>query len=75
MLTLRIYKYVWKKQLVKEDALIIDLASTPGGLDKESAKELKRKFIWALSLPGKVAPITSAEFMKETLYNMFKEIE
>lgn len=62
-------------QLVKEDALIIDLASTPGGLDKESAKELKRKFIWALSLPGKVAPITSAEFMKETLYNMFKEIE
>ncbi len=61
-------------QLVKEDALIIDLASAPGGIDRNAAKQLKRKFIWALSLPGKVAPITSAEFMKETLYNMFKEL-
>lgn len=61
-------------QLVKNDALIIDLASAPGGMDRNAAKELKRKFVWALSLPGKVAPLTSAEFMKETLYNMFKEI-
>lgn len=62
-------------QLIKNDTLIIDLASAPGGIDRNAAKELKRKFIWALSLPGKVAPVTSAEFMKETLYNMFKEIE
>ena len=59
----------------KEDALIIDLASNPGGVDREATKELKRKFIWALSLPGKVSPITSAQFMQETLYNMMKEIE
>lgn len=59
----------------KEDALIIDLASNPGGVDREAVKQLKRKFIWALSLPGKVSPITSAQFMQETLYNMFKEIE
>lgn len=59
----------------KEDALIIDLASNPGGVDREAVKELKRKFIWALSLPGKVSPITSAQFMQETLYNMLKEIE
>lgn len=61
-------------QLVKSDALIIDLASAPGGIDRNAAKDLKRRFIWALSLPGKVSPVTSAEFMKETLYNMFKEI-
>lgn len=59
---------------VKEDALIIDLASTPGGVDKNAVKELGIKFNWALSLPGKVSPVTSAEFMKETLINMFKEI-
>lgn len=59
----------------REDALIIDLASNPGGVDREAVKQLKRKFIWALSLPGKVSPITSAQFMQETLYNMFKEIE
>jgi dipicolinate synthase subunit A len=62
-------------QEVKKDTLIIDLASNPGGVDKQAVKELGIKFNWALSLPGKVSPITSAEFMKETLLNMFKEIE
>lgn len=61
-------------QEVKKDALIIDLASNPGGVDKQAVKELGIKFNWALSLPGKVSPLTSAEFMKETLLNMFKEI-
>lgn len=59
---------------VKRDCLIIDLASNPGGVDKEAIKRRKLKFVWALSLPGKVAPITSAEFMKETLYNILKEV-
>lgn len=59
---------------VKQDALIIDLASNPGGVDRDAIKELGIKFNWALSLPGKVSPVTSAEFMKETLINMFKEI-
>ena len=61
-------------QEVKKDALIIDLASNPGGVDKKAVKELGIKFNWALSLPGKVSPLTSAEFMKETLINMFKEL-
>lgn len=61
-------------QEVKKDALIIDLASNPGGVDREAIKELEIRFNWALSLPGKVSPVTSAEFMKETLLNMFKEI-
>ena len=60
---------------VREDALVIDLASNPGGVDREAIKEKQIKFIWALSLPGKVAPITSAEFIKETLYNIFSEMK
>lgn len=60
---------------VKRDALIIDLASNPGGVDREAIKEQKIKFIWALSLPGKISPVTSAEFIKETLYNIFNEFE
>ena len=60
---------------IKEDALIIDVASSPGGVDKEAIKEKNIKFIWALSLPGKVSPITSAEFIEETLYNIIKEIK
>lgn len=62
-----------KLSLIKEDCLIIDLASNPGGVDREVANKKKIKVIWALSLPGKVAPITSAEFIKETIYNILKE--
>mgnify|MGYP001852756365 FL=1 len=61
-------------QQVRKDALIIDLASNPGGVDRKAVKEMGIKFNWALSLPGKVSPVTSAEFMKETLINMFKEL-
>ena len=58
---------------VKEDCLLVDLASNPGGIDKKAAKDKNLKLIWALALPGKVAPVTTAEFIKETVYNL-KEI-
>ncbi len=61
-------------QYVKNDCLLIDLASNPGGIDKKAVKDKKLKFVWALSLPGKVAPTTSAEFIKDTIYNIVKEI-
>ncbi|HOQ00665.1 MAG TPA: dipicolinate synthase subunit DpsA [Acetivibrio clariflavus] len=61
-------------QKVKKDTLIIDLASKPGGVDFEKAKDMGLKTIWALSLPGKVAPVTAAEFMKDTIYNIITEL-
>ena len=63
-----------KLEYVRKDALLIDLASNPGGIDKKAIKDRNLKFVWALSLPGKVAPTTSAEFIKETVYNILKEI-
>ena len=59
---------------VKEDCLLVDLASNPGGIDKRAAKDKNLKLIWALALPGKVAPVTTAEFIKDTVYNILKEI-
>ncbi len=59
---------------VKNDCLLIDLASNPGGIDKRAAKDRNLKLIWALALPGKVAPVTTAEFIKDTVYNILKEI-
>lgn len=59
---------------VKQECLLIDLASNPGGIDKKAVKDKNLKFVWALSLPGKVAPTTSAEFIKDTIYNIVKEI-
>ena len=38
-------------QKIKSDAVIIDLASNPGGIDFSAAKNLGRNVIWALSLP------------------------
>lgn len=60
--------------LIKKEAIIIDLASNPGGIDRKAARERGLKVIWALSLPAKVAPLTSAEFIKETLYHVLKEL-
>ena len=62
-------------ELLKKDVVIIDLASNPGGVDRKIARENGLKVIWALSLPGKVAPLTSAEFIKETLYHILIELE
>ena len=61
-------------QYVNKECLLIDLASKPGGIDKKIVKEKNLKFVWALALPGKVAPITSAEFIKDTVNNILKDI-
>ena len=60
--------------MLKKDVVLIDLASNPGGVDRKAAKEKGIKLIWALSLPGKVAPLTSADFIKEVLYHVLEEI-
>lgn len=60
---------------IKEDTLIIDVASKPGGVDFEAAKRLGKRVIWALSLPGKTAPITSGKIIKETIMNILSETE
>ena len=58
---------------LKPGCLVIDLASKPGGVDFEAAGELGVKVIWALSLPGKVAPVTAGLAIRDTLYNILTE--
>jgi dipicolinate synthase subunit A len=52
---------------IKQDAIIIDLASSPGGIDYEYAKKRGIKAILALSLPGKVAPLASAKYLFDAI--------
>jgi dipicolinate synthase subunit A len=52
---------------IKQDAIIIDLASSPGGIDYEYAKKRGIKAILALSLPGKVAPLASAKYIFDAI--------
>lgn len=58
---------------LRDHCLILDLASKPGGVDFELAKQLGVKVIWALSLPGKVAPVTSGEIICDTIQNILAE--
>ncbi len=58
---------------LQSHCLVLDLASKPGGVDFELAKQLGVKVIWALSLPGKVAPVTSGEIICDTIQNILAE--
>ena len=59
-----------KLQYVNKEVLLIDLASNPGGIDKEETKKNGLKLIHALGLPGKVAPKSSARFIKDIIYEI-----
>ena len=55
--------------------LILDLASKPGGVDRCAAERCGLPVIHALSLPGKVAPVTAAAILQTTIYHMLQELE
>ena len=56
-----------------EDSLVIDLASEPGGVDFEAAKKRGCKVIWARGLPGKIAPVTAGEIIRDAIYHILEE--
>jgi len=62
----RIFDREFLEKLDKKTA-VIELASSPGGVDICAAKELGTNMIWALSLPGKYAPESAGEHIAETL--------
>lgn len=58
---------------ISKEMLIIDLASSPGGVNRDAAAEFKIKNIWALSLPGKTAPATSGKIICESIFGILHE--
>ena len=58
---------------IAKNALVIDLASVPGGVDFTAASRMEICTIHALSLPGKSAPKTAGEIIKDTITNMLEE--
>ena len=59
---------------LKPGCLVIDLASRPGGVDLEAAARLGVRVIWALSLPGRVAPVTAGKILRDTIYHILDEL-
>lgn len=52
---------------MRKDAIIIDIASAPGGVDYEEAENLGIHAHQALGLPGKYAPRSTAEALIKTV--------
>jgi dipicolinate synthase subunit A len=58
---------------VRKNAVIIDLASTPNGVDFSAARSLGIKTLFASSLPGKIAPKTTAKYIHATVERIIAE--
>lgn len=58
-----------------EDALLIELASPPGGFDRVLAENIGLRVTSAPGLPGKCAPYAAAELIRETVYDVIREQE
>lgn len=55
------------------DVLLLDLASAPGGFDHDWAKAHGYHVIWALSLPGKTAPVTAGRIISDSIRYILQE--
>ena len=58
---------------IKRGAVVIDLASRPGGTDFEAAQRLGVRAVHALALPGKYAPVSAGEYIAKTAARILKE--
>ena len=61
-------------KIIGKGTLIIDLASKPGGVDIKAADKMGMSVIWALSLPGKVAPVTSGRIIADTILGYLEKL-
>lgn len=59
---------------VDTDTVVIDLASSPGGVDFDYAKKLGIDAILAPGLPGKVAPKTAGKILAQVVPRIIAEI-
>lgn len=60
-------------ECMKAEAVIIDLASNPGGVDFEQAEKLQIPVQWAKGLPARCAPETAGQILAQTVQNMLEE--
>jgi len=62
-----------KLRETRADCVIIELASPPGGVDTEAARQLGRVVIQAPGLPGKAAPRSAAAAVRDSIYHILEE--
>jgi len=60
---------------IRKETLVIDLASPPYGVDVNDSRDFGLKVLYTNSLPGKIAPITTASYILETVNHVIAELE
>lgn len=55
---------------ISKDTIIIDLAQAPGGVDFSYAKKLNVKALYCPGIPGRTAPCTAAEILKDIVISI-----
>lgn len=68
-------KVIGRDVLMHQDknSIIIELASKPGGVDREAATAMGIRLIDGSSLPGRFSPASAGEFIKEAVYGLMEE--
>jgi len=60
---------------VQPDIFLLDLASAPGGIDRAAARARGLRVTQAPGLPGRTAPVTAAEAIRDAVYHILREEE
>ena len=58
---------------IAKNAIIFDLASLPGGVDDDYAREEEIYVLHLLSLPGRRSPLTAGRIIKDTIMKIWEE--
>ena len=58
---------------LRKDCFLLDLASAPGGVDLDAARELHCRVGTAPGLPGRTAPRTAAAAIRDSIYHILEE--
>lgn len=61
--------------MMADGAIVMELASPPGGFDRKLAENIGLRVLHAPGLPGVYAPESAAALIKETLYKVISEGE
>lgn len=68
---------VLDKEILKKiaaDTIIIDISQAPGGVDYSYAKKLNLKALYCPGIPGRTAPYTAAEILKNIVVSIAMEL-
>lgn len=61
--------------MMADEAILVELASAPGGFDRKLAENIGLEVLHLPGLPGSYAPVSAAALIKNTVYKLILERE